>query len=138
MLQRAPLDRWLARVRHDLVKRMLWAARDCRELGKPPVPGELLATLYDSEGRATDAATLWTQLRDDFPAPPAPDSEPSVPEAAALEAFGMSVERCAAAAASDDLDGVLQLELEFERLRSALAPSLNATAHAGRWLGKDP
>ena len=32
---------WLARVRHDLVKRLVWPARDRRDMGGAPKPGEL-------------------------------------------------------------------------------------------------
>jgi hypothetical protein len=32
---------WLARVRHDLVKRLVWPARDRRDVGGAPAPGEL-------------------------------------------------------------------------------------------------
>jgi hypothetical protein len=46
---------WLGRVRHDLVKRMVWAARDRREMGGDVVAGELRARLIDEEGRDATA-----------------------------------------------------------------------------------
>jgi hypothetical protein len=38
---------WLARVRHDLVKRLVWPARDRRDIGGAPAPGELAPRLID-------------------------------------------------------------------------------------------
>src|SRR5665213_1425681 len=38
---------WLARLQHDLVKRLLWPARDRRDLGGAPAPGELARSLDD-------------------------------------------------------------------------------------------
>ena len=52
-------EAWLARVRHDLVKRMLWPARDRRDLGGPVREGELVAKLIDEEGQPTRAGELW-------------------------------------------------------------------------------
>jgi hypothetical protein len=98
---------WLGRVRHDLVKRLLWSARDRRELGGPVRPGELVAALIDEEGSPVEAAVLWTRLCADAPA--------SVP-GAALAAFGVAVGRATAAARADDLSGVLALEVAFETL----------------------
>ena len=40
---------WLARVRHDLVKRIVWPARDRRDMGGAPKPGELVPDLIDEE-----------------------------------------------------------------------------------------
>jgi hypothetical protein len=154
-------------VHHDLVKRLLWTARDCRELGRPPLPGELLATLYDAEGQAVDAATLWAQLRDEAPAgvetagieihasadveiDPSADVDEDAPAgvgveacgetapyAVELDAFGTAVDRCVEAALRNDAAGVLCLELEFERLRAVLAPSLKEAADVRSTLGKD-
>jgi hypothetical protein len=98
---------WLARVRHDLLKRLLWAARDRRDLGGPPRPGELVATLHDDEGRPTPAPALWAALRAEAP--------PAVP-AAALDAFSRALEAAGAAASRDDLPGVLALEPAFDEL----------------------
>ena len=46
---------WLARVRHDLVKRLVWPARDRRDMGGNPAPGELVPDLIDDEGRPITA-----------------------------------------------------------------------------------
>lgn len=100
---------WLARVRHDLLKRLVWPARDRRDAGGPVVPGELVATLIDDEGRPTTATALWSALAAEAPA------------AANLAPFGRAVERAVAAAQAGDVDGVLALELAF----SALARSLD-------------
>src|SRR5438270_761344 len=60
---------WLARVNHDLVKRMLWPARDFRDLGQgQPRPGDLVAHLVDDEGRPIAAEALWQALREQGPA----------------------------------------------------------------------
>jgi hypothetical protein len=104
---------WLARVRHDLVKRLVWPARDRRDVGGPVVPGELVAALIDDEGRPTTPAALWSAL-----AAQAPERAKLT---ANLTAFGDAVQRAVAAAQADDLDGVLALELNF----SALARSLD-------------
>ena len=101
-----PVAGWLARVRHDLVKRLLWAARDRRDLGGPPRPGELVATLFDEEGRPCTAATLWAALRADAPGT----------AGAALDAFGRALDAAVAAAAADDLAGVLAIESAFDQL----------------------
>jgi hypothetical protein len=102
---------WLARVRHDLVKRLVWPARDRRDAGGVPAPGELVATLIDEEGRRTTAAALWAELAAEAPAGlPLGDFE------AAL--FG-----AVAAAEAGDLPGVLALEPAFDVLAS-LARSL--------------
>jgi hypothetical protein len=98
---------WLNRVRHDLVKRLVWPARDRRDLGGPVQRGELLATLVDEEGSQITAAALWAQLRGDAPA-----SAPG----RALDIFGAAVSAAVAAAAADDIDGVLALEPQFEQL----------------------
>lgn len=99
---------WLARVRHDLVKRLVWPARDRRDAGGSIVPGELVADLIDDEGRRIGPAALWAALAQDAPA------------GADLPAFSAAVDRAVAAAGRDDLEGVLELELAF----SALARSL--------------
>lgn len=99
---------WLARVRHDLVKRLVWPARDRRDAGGPVVPGELAAALVDDEGRPTSAGALWAGLAAE--APPAADLPP----------FGRALDRAVAAARADDLDGVLALEPAFAALARSL------------------
>ncbi len=102
---------WLARLRHDLCKRLLWPARDRRDIGGDPAGGELVAALVDDEGRPTTAAALWEALRAEAP----PDSPP-----AALDEFAAAVAATVAAARADDVAGVLKLEAAFASLAAAL------------------
>ena len=102
---------WLRRVRHDLVKRLLWTARDRRELVGPVRPGELVVTLVDDEGNPSTAAAVWAQLQGDAP-------EPSHP---ALLAFESALTSAVAAAKRDDVDSVLALDPAFEQLAHELA-----------------
>ncbi len=97
---------WLDRVGHDLIKRMLWSARDCRELGRKPVAGELRAQCIDEEGQPIAPLQLWEQLREE------------APEGLDLHAVDCAVRAALAAAESDDLAGVLTLEQAFAKLRS--------------------
>lgn len=99
---------WLARLRHDLVKRLVWPARDRRDLGGPPAPGELQPRLLDDEGRPTTAQALWATLRAD--APPELDLAP----------FERALSEAVAAAAANHLDGVLALEPAFAALARSL------------------
>jgi hypothetical protein len=102
---------WLRRLRHDLVKRLLWPARDRRDVGGAPHTGELRAQLVDDEGRAATAAALWADLKAAAPNPEHP----------ALAAFESVLTQAAAAAEHDDVDGVLALEPAFDRLTQVLA-----------------
>ena len=99
---------WLARVRHDLVKRLVWPARDRRDIGGAPAPGELSPRLIDDEGASITAAALWEALAAD--APPGAD----------LSAFGAAVVRAAAAGDAGDVDGVIALESAFADLARSL------------------
>jgi hypothetical protein len=101
-------DGWLARVRHDLVKRLVWPARDRRDMGGAPGPGELVPTLVDHEGAPITAPALWAALRAEGPSAPA------------VADFGAALDAALAAAAADDVDGVLALEPAFDRLARAL------------------
>ena len=100
----SPVAAWLARVRHDLVKRLVWPARDRRDAGGAPAPGELIAPLIDDEGRATTAAALWAALAADGPA------------GLDLGPFGAALTSATAAAAAGDLAGVLALETALDDL----------------------
>ena len=100
-------ETWLARVRHDLVKRMLWPARDRRDLGGPVSPGELVAKLIDDEGQPTHAAELWRTLLADAPA--------GIPDEV-FRAFAAALESAAVGAQSDQLEPVLALESAFDEL----------------------
>jgi len=99
---------WLARVRHDLVKRLVWPARDRRDIGGAPAPGELTPRLIDDEGRPTTADALWAGLAAE--APPGAD----------LTAFAAAVGRAAAAADAGDVHGVIALEAAFADLARSL------------------
>ena len=100
---------WLARVQHDLVKRLLWPARDRRDLGGKPAPGELLPQLIDDEGRPTTPVGLWLALRAEIEGP-----------AEALDAFGAALDRAVGAAQGGDLEGVLALDGAFHALADSL------------------
>ena len=106
--------RWLARVRHDLVKRLVWPARDRRDLGGVPAPGELVAQLVDDDGAPTTAPVLWAGLKTEGPK-----------ASGAVADFEAALARALAAAAAADLDGVLALEPAFDELARALARSLD-------------
>jgi hypothetical protein len=98
---------WLARVRHDLVKRMLWAARDRRDLGGEVRAGELVAKLLDDEGRPIATLDLWRRLDQE-----APDSL----SISARLAFARALAEAEAGARNDRLEPVLALEAAFEAL----------------------
>jgi hypothetical protein len=102
---------WLARVHHDLIKRLLWPARDRRELGGDPAAGELVPRLIDEEGRPISAQALWKSLCDEVP--PGASS-------AALAAFAQQLHRAVAAAERGDVDGVLGLDGAFRAFSAAL------------------
>lgn len=104
---------WLSRVHHDLIKRLLWFARDCRDAGREPTEGELVAIVYDEEGKPVDAERLWEDLCE------------TAPTSVGLQDFGSSLRACLEAARNNDLPGVLQLDAAFERLRATVASSLN-------------
>ena len=99
---------WLARVRHDLVKRMVWPARDRRDMGGNPAPGELVPALIDDEGRPITAPALWAALAAD--APPGADTAP----------FQAAVAGATAAAQAGDVAGVIALEAAFAALARSL------------------
>jgi hypothetical protein len=108
----ADIDAWLARLRHDLVKRLVWPARDRRDAGGAPGPGELVVALVDEEGRPATAREIWAALA--AAAPPGLDTS----------AFAAALERALDAARDGDVAGVLALEAAFDRL-AALARSLD-------------
>jgi hypothetical protein len=102
---------WLARVRHDLLKRLLWPARDRRDLGGPVVPGELVVRLLvNDEGHQVPPQDLWAALRQE-----APKAHPG------LEWLQTALMSALQAAQADDLPGVLALETAFDRLALELA-----------------
>jgi hypothetical protein len=101
---------WLAQVQHDLVKRLLWPARDRRDLGGAVEAGELRVVLVDDEGVAITAAQQWQRLCDLAPAGVISGAR------AALQDFGLAIDRAVSAGAADDLAGVLALEAAWQAL----------------------
>src|SRR5262252_6406538 len=99
---------WLSRVRHDLVKRMVWPARDRRDMVGAPKPGALAPDLIDEEGKPIGADALWGALADEAPA------------GADLIAFGAAVARAVTAAHAGDVDGVIALETAYADLARSL------------------
>jgi hypothetical protein len=95
---------WLARVRHDLLKPLLWPARDRRDMGGTPAARELEPALIDEEGRAVSAPALWASLRADAPA------------GLDVNAFEAALTRALAAARAGDVAGVLALEAGADAL----------------------
>jgi hypothetical protein len=112
---------WLKRLRHDVVKRAVWAARDLRSLEREPSASDVAALrgglydLRDDEGAATTARALWERMRSD-----APRNTPEV------ELFSRSIEE--AHAAVDALpagfaaavSALLRIEERFEALARSL------------------
>src|SRR5580698_9199220 len=106
---------WLARVQHDLIKRLLWPARDRRDLGGAPAPGELVPRLIDDEGAPITAAALWAAL-----AAEAPMGVANSPAAAGLARFAEALAHALAAGQAGDVAGVLRLEAAFVELARSL------------------
>jgi hypothetical protein len=100
-------EAWLARVRHDLVKRLLWPARDRRDLGGPVRAGELVAKLIDEEGQPTSADELWRTLLADAPV--------GIAEVV-VHGFATALACAEAGARADHLEPVLALEAAFDEL----------------------
>ena len=96
---------WLRRLQHDLVKRLLWTARDC---------AELVPSLIDEEGRSISARALYEKLRAD------------APDGVDLTDFTRAFEACLRAAEANDPKGVLRLQEAYDDLRTQapLASSL--------------
>ena len=102
---------WLRHLRHDLVKRLVWPARDRRDFGATPRAGELRAYLVDDEGKPATAAKIWAKLK----------ATAANPQHPALVTFEHALDEAVAAAQCDDVDGVLALEPAFDRLAQDLA-----------------
>ena len=105
---------WLRSVRHDLVKRAVWAARDLRDSGEEDV-GALrrgLFELVDAEGGPVSAADLFACLR------------ATAPSGAACESFADAIQH---AVSSLDfpwpapLQAVLGLEDAFDALARSIS-----------------
>src|SRR5438105_10482110 len=64
---------WLQALRHDLVKRAVWPARDLRETGgcDPAALRRGLMQLFDAEGAPITALELFERMRAGSPCRPA-------------------------------------------------------------------
>src|SRR4051812_41327723 len=107
------MDPWVKTLRHDLVKRAVWPARDLRETGGRDVAAlrRGLFDLTDGEGRAADALALWRQLRAEAPA------------GVDLSGFEAALQRAVDALETPwpgPLDAVLALEAQFDHLARAV------------------
>src|SRR5919205_3360449 len=62
---------WLAALRHDLVKRAVWPARDLRDTGEEDVAAlrKGLTQLRDAEGAPITATALFERMRASAPCP---------------------------------------------------------------------
>src|SRR6185295_9483224 len=89
------MQRWLEKVRHDLVKHAAWRARDLRaalERGAPPRASDVSALqqallgLPDAEGRPAGALAVWRALRDEI-------ADPGVIDVAQHRALAPSLDR---------------------------------------------
>lgn len=120
------MDRWLARVRHDLLKPAVWRARDLRELGTTPGDDDRAALrrglleLRDDEGRPVTASELWRLLRREV------ERDLAERRGGALADFGRAVDEAEAAVqnlpVAKALAAVLRLEPAFAALARALNP----------------
>jgi hypothetical protein len=107
----SPWNEWLRRLRHDLVKRVLWPARDRQDMGGPVHPGELVARLVDDEGKPASVEEIWVALRAEAPAAAHPG----------LARFEAVLVKSIQATKQDDLPGVLALQAAFDQLVLDLA-----------------
>ena len=64
---------WLEALRHDLVKRAVWPARDLRDAGGRDLQAlrRGLMHLFDAGGAPATAAELFARMRAESPCPPA-------------------------------------------------------------------
>jgi hypothetical protein len=112
---------WAARLRHDLVKRAVWAARDLRSLEGTPSLADVAALrnclydLRDENGAVIDARSLWAQMRLNAPR--------NTPE---LEQFSTAIEDAQTAVDAlptgfaTAISALLRIEERFEALARSL------------------
>jgi hypothetical protein len=105
---------WLRALRHDLVKRAVWPARDLRDSGEQDVERlrRGLLHLTDAEGAPITAERLFERMRKDAPC-----------SAAACDAFGRALQLAVTALDSPwpaPLLAVLALEDAFSVLARSL------------------
>ena len=106
---------WLEALRHDLVKRAVWPARDLRDAGGRDLRAlrRGLMDLSDAGGAPATAAELFARMRADSPCPPA-----------ACDAFAGALQRAMAALDSPwpaPLEAVLALDDAFAELVRSLS-----------------
>ena len=112
---------WAARLRHDIVKRAVWAARDLRSLEGTPSAADMAALrnglydLRDEEGTVVDARSLWEQMR-----LKAPRNTPEVEQfCRAIEEAHTAVDALPAGFAAA-ISALLRIEERFEALARSL------------------
>jgi hypothetical protein len=107
---------WLDRLRHDVVKRALWALRDLRAVGITPAAVDRtrlaagLLDLIDDEGRPATASALWATFKTEAPA---------VVPATTLQAFEAAL--ISAEAAARTTGPIAELIAALEALERAFA-----------------
>lgn len=125
-IESAPVDPWLQRLRHDLVKRALWPARDLRAAlaeGRSATPADLAALraglldLRAPDGAPCDALTLLGHLKHLAPDETLARLQPG------LAAFEEAVAAAQEAARAQPLDAqtlmaaLAEVERRFDALR---------------------
>jgi len=124
---------WLGRVRHDLVKRVLWAWRDLRAEPEPLTAADQqrlragLLELIDDEGAPIAALALWEGLQAEAPQP-LPRACAEAFTAALAAAEGLACDPGASAAAL--LAALEALEGQWEALARAVEASVAAEVTA--------
>lgn len=108
------MHRWLEALRHDLVKRAVWPARDLRDVGGRDLAAlrRGLLELTDAEGAPISAQGLWRRMRADAPC-----------SQASCDAFEAALAQ-AVAGLQRPWPGPLHAVLALEDAFSALARSL--------------
>ncbi len=114
---------WVNRVRHDLVKRLAWPARDLQALGRDARADDLpelrraMHGLVDEDGQPIAAAALWRGLRAEAPAELSPRG---------LDALESAITHAAtlAEAAAPDPRALVAALLAIDGAWSALARDL--------------
>jgi hypothetical protein len=112
---------WARRLRHDIVKRAVWAARDLRSLEGAPAPADVAALrrglydLRDDEGASVTARSLWERMRAE-----APRNTPEVGRfSEALEEAYRAVDALPSGF-SKAIFALLQIEERFDELARSL------------------
>jgi hypothetical protein len=112
---------WARRLRHDIVKRAVWPARDLRSFEGAPTPADVAALrrglydLRDEEGASVTARSLWERMRAE-----APGNTPEIGRfSAALEEAYQAVDTLPGGF-SNAILALLQIEERFEELARSL------------------